>query len=585
MKRLVLASALVLALLPVAQAQAASFPCGLPQSGPLRVEYAGNAVQFRLPVFGRPGVVAAVHDAAGAKALRLLGARTVYWFMKLGKVAGTPGAPADPASVEASAQTIFDKAVEVSDCTTPVIVLNELWGQGLAAPWDFVTGLYRQNVLALVRSLSVRGAVPVLLVPGPWYGNRAPNVDGEAGAWWQEVARYAHIVREMHFNARIIHKLGPIMGARRRRVAMRNAVAPFIRLGIPPDHLGLLLGFQSGRGKGGREGLEPRSAWFGMVKQDALAARQVTGELGLGSIWSWGWATFDDAGADPDKRAAACVYLWVANQGLCNGPAAAGPGFNASLTQGQIILPPDALCDTPIGTIAASEVDRLAPLLGGSRSDALAALFTRLIHRRQGARVLSADITTAEGRLLARSFTGDGAAYEAYLSARGLDPDAVREIVADQLRAQDFNAIVSIRYVTASAMGFAVEQAESLLRRTICRRDEIPPGMPFDWKTRYPELGVGETTLSIESDRYNVRRGRAIVLRGVLSSERVGEQVTVYGRSPEQRSFTRLGVVAPAEDGSWTLRTRPGTRMIYRAASASAASPSIVVIASAPGPR
>ena len=64
--------------------------------------------------------------------------------------------------------------------------------------------------------------------------------------------------------------------------------------------------------------------------------QQVTKELRTHSIWSWGWATFSQAGIDQDKGEAVCVYLWVRDPKLCSGPGAAGPAMDASLTVGQL---------------------------------------------------------------------------------------------------------------------------------------------------------------------------------------------------------------------------------------------------------
>ena len=90
--------------------------------------------------------------------------------------------------------------------------------------------------------------------------------------------------------------------------------------GSRPSRVALELQFQSAPGTGGREGLQPRAKWLEIVKLQALAARQVTKELRTHSIWSWGWATFSEAGIDPDKGEAVCVYLWVRDQKLCSGP-------------------------------------------------------------------------------------------------------------------------------------------------------------------------------------------------------------------------------------------------------------------------
>ena len=83
------------------------------------------------------------------------------------------------------------------------------------------------------------------------------------------------------------------------------------RSAFPANRVALELQFQSAPGTGGREGLQPRSKWLEIVKLEALAARQVTKELRTHSIWSWGWATFSQAGIDRDKGEAVCVYLWV----------------------------------------------------------------------------------------------------------------------------------------------------------------------------------------------------------------------------------------------------------------------------------
>ena len=95
------------------------------------------------------------------------------------------------------------------------------------------------------------------------------------------------------------------------RRGMRGLVRRFTEIGIPASRVALELQFHSAPGQGGREGLQPRSKWLEIVKLEALAARQVTKELGTHSIWSWGWATFSTAGIDRDKGEAVCVYLWV----------------------------------------------------------------------------------------------------------------------------------------------------------------------------------------------------------------------------------------------------------------------------------
>lgn len=576
-KRLVLVSLLLAVLVGTGQASAATFPCGLSGPGPLRAEYAGNAVLFRMSTFGRPGIVVAAHDAPGSELLRQLGARTVYWYMKLQRIVGTPPAPADPATVEPAAQTLFDNAVRISGCSTPVIVLNELWGQYRPTPWTPETIRYRQNILVLVKALAARGAVPLLLVPGPWYGRRAPFVGGDAMIWWSELARYAHIVREMHFDAPYIRRLGPIIGARTRRIAMRNAVAPFLGLGIPAERMGLMLGFQSGPGKGGREGLKPREAWFEIVKQDALSARQVAGELGLGSIWSWGWATFSPESADPDKAAAACVYLWTYDPTLCDGPAAAGPRFNASLTLGQILLPPEVQCQTRLGRIEISALERLEPVLG-DRREALAALLTRLVQRRErGVRVTAADIARAERDVADRAFGGDTTAFAAFLAERGLERGLAREILADQLRAESFGAVVQIRYGATSPGSFATLRVRDALRTAICVRDELPPPSAFDWGASLAPLQVTPSTVSVATSRGVVPRGGTAVLSGRVAGIRDDRRVTVYARRSTGSGYVAIRSVPVAADGHFDVTVSPSGTTFYRVLAKGAVSPALLV--------
>ena len=99
------------------------------------------------------------------------------------------------------------------------------------------------------------------------------------------------------------------MANRRLRVAFRRGIAQFVSIGIPVSKVGLDARLPERAGDGGRERLQPRHAWFEVVKAQALSARQVAGELDVASVWSWGWGTFSEAGRDPDKPDAACVPL------------------------------------------------------------------------------------------------------------------------------------------------------------------------------------------------------------------------------------------------------------------------------------
>ncbi len=557
-------------------ARAQEWPCGLPAAQPLWIEFADGTVPFRQALFGRPGVVVATNGALRSAELRGLGAHTVYWHMSLKGLAGGPPAPAEPEHAVAQANALFDRAVASTGCTTPVIALNELAGAARATPWPPEVYRYRANVLAVVRTLAERGAHPVLLVPGKPSGRGAPFVGGDAAVWWREVALHASIVRQMHFNAPSIHRRGVVLGSRARRAAMRTAIAPFLALGIPAGRLGLLLGFQSAPGKGGREGLEPREAWLEVVKQEALSARQVAAELGLASVWSWGWGTFTENGSDPDKPAAACVYLWTRDPSLCDGPAAAGPAFPASLTAGQITLPVGTHCSTRAGQIETADVDALAAATGDRRI-ALTALLTRLVLARDGGPVSAADLDRAERWLVDSGYGGDTAAYEHDLGARGLDRQTARTIVADHFRRQTIAASLAVTSGSRGLDGTLRSRLREVRRTAICLRDELPGRTPHTWGSSVALLRLPPATVSIAAVP-RAARGKGIVsLSGRVTSLRARELVTVYARRHGTSFYRPVGSARVTAEGSWSLRVSHRQRTVYRAVSRSAASPALLV--------
>ena len=116
-----------------------------------------------------------------------------------------------------------------------------------------------------------------------------------------------------------------------------------IQIGIPTNRLGVMLTFSSTPHAGGREGLQPLGRWLDVVKWEALAAKQVSSELQLASVWTWGWAAFNPAGNDPDKPIAACTWLWTRDHSLCDAPALAGSQLDQSLDVGAV-LPSNTVC-------------------------------------------------------------------------------------------------------------------------------------------------------------------------------------------------------------------------------------------------
>jgi hypothetical protein len=442
-----------------AQSEAA---CGLPDTKPLWVEYGeGSVTPDVRALFQRPGVVvAASGTGAIPAAYRNAGAATTY-FRNLSPLVGDPADPADAASIPGAADALLAVARASTACATPTIALNELSGPGAATPWSPTTAQYRANVLALMQRLQAAGARPVLFVQGN------PNVAGDAGAWWQQVARAGVIAYEAYYDARRITSMGAVAGNRRLRLGMRGALDLWTNLGIGNDRLGLVLGFHTAPipGSGGRQGLQPREEWLRFVKWNALAAMQVAKDRGLDSIWSWGWGTFGPDSVDPDKPAAACVYLWTRDRTLCDGVAAGGPSFQASLTEGQIILRPGMQCEFAGGPIRTADVAAWTTFAGG-RQAALDLLFTRALLA--GVKVDERAVLAAEQRAIRTRFKGRRTAYVTALKRLGLTPEQARAVVRDDLRRRAFAA------QQPTPLEALADRATAVLAGATCLQDQLP---------------------------------------------------------------------------------------------------------------
>jgi hypothetical protein len=464
-------SALIAAVVaqPAARSAPATHECGLPDERPLWIEFGSGSVPPDVrAVFARPGVVVAASGVPLPRDYRAKGAATTYFVIDLPDYVGEPSRPADPAAVVPSADRLYDQAVASTACATPWIALNELLGSHLPTPWSATNAQYRANVLALVERLSQRGARPALLVHGD------PSTAGEAAAWWARLSHSASIVYEAYYNARNISGLGAVMGNRRMRLGMRAIVRLFVRAGVPAERIGFMLGFQVAPGAAGREGLQPREEWFRIVKWHALAARQVSAEERTPTIWSWGWGNFGPQSVDPDKPAAACVYLWTRNHALCDGPAAAGPAFNTSMDEGQIVLPAGVHCSFSGGAVRRTAIAELARLTR-ARHPALTALFARAVLSAR-VRVMQAEVLRAERAAVARQFRGSRAAYLRALARRRATVAVARGVIGDELRRRRLAATVSSPQtalsVTADATAAAADTAT-------CLRDELPGSGDF----------------------------------------------------------------------------------------------------------
>lgn len=459
----------------------AAATCGLPTTSPLWIDYADGLTADVRNVFARPGVVVSGSGTGQQAYFRAHGAATTYFELHLPILVGQPSAPADPASIPAAAAKLLSQAVASTGCPTPQIALNELFGSNLPAPWSATNTVYRANVLALMQQLAAGGAYPVLLVHGNY------TVAGPTADWWRQVAQSGEIVYEAYYDGSHISALGPLMGNRRVRLGIRFLVRDFGAIGIPPARLGVMLGFHAGAtpGSGGRQGLQPREAWLRVVKWEALAARQVASETGLSSIWSWGWAAF--SGADPDKAAAACVYLWARDATLCDGPAAGGPAFNTSLVEGQIVLPPGVVCALGGGHVLAADVNALAALTR-DRHAALTAVFAR-VALRSAAPVTQKQVAAVERRAISRSFHGKLAAYLKALKRAHATLAVARDLIRDELRRRAIAAMLARTGSTETTLQWTVEREAHAADTAICLHDDLPGAGGFP-QTDARDVGV-----------------------------------------------------------------------------------------------
>jgi hypothetical protein len=465
--RLLVAAATAVIVVSAHMGSAVAAPCGLSDAVPVWIDYGEGSVEPDVrALLERPGVTVASSGTALPAEFRSKGATTTYFVLKLPALVGEPAAPADPTAVPAAAAKLLAQAQASSACATPWIALNELLGAAAVPPWSASTAQYRANVLALVQALAAGGAHPALLVHGD------PYLGGDAASWWRQVAQSADIVYEAYYNAANITRLGPLAGNRRMRQGMRSLVQQYVAVGVPAARLGFMLGFHSAQtpGIGGRQGLQPREAWLRVVKWEALAARQVAADTGVASVWSWGWGTFGPESVDPDKAAAACVWLWARDSSLCDGPGIGGGSFVTSLTEGQIVLPAGAYCGFTGGRrIATATVDALQALAGG-RHAAVTAAFEQAVLQ-TAAPVTAGQVRAVELRAIARTFHGSRAAYLRALSRRHASLGVAQGLIRDELRRRAIAASAAARQAPLAWMN---ERESQEAATATCLRDDLP---------------------------------------------------------------------------------------------------------------
>jgi len=477
--------------------------CGIPATQPVWFEFGQSYLQ---PVFGQPGVVVGTSTGDWPAQMRALGAGTVYFDLNLKNRVGTPTKPSDTATMLERAQKLDAFAIQQTGCATPVVVFNELSGPGLVTPWSDTNAQYRANVLALIRDIAALGAHPVLLLPAPAYSG------GDALAWWQQVSAVAEIVREIYVPATATWKQGPILGNRNLRNAYRNAVTNLTSIGIPANKVGLMVSFATTQGFGGRNGLEPASAWFQVAKWQSLALQQVSAETGIASVWSWGWGRWSASEQDPEKGHVACVWVWARSPSLCDAPTQLGPGFITSLQDGQLsVLSAGTQCLIGKRALSNAAIAQLQ-LLTGDRETAYSALFERLVESDQTP-VPTADVLAAERGVILQSFGGSRAAYVNALRQGNASVSVARGILGDQLRRARVQSTLPGGAPTAAEIQTFYQSYPDLSARLISSKPQ-----PSWLGSKAQGLAISE----VAPDRiFTMKSGRTTVLQTSEGSFRV----------------------------------------------------------------
>ena len=264
--------------------------------------------------------------------MRAQGAATVLFdlnFNNRDRHDGEAGRPVDDRRRARRRSTTTPSGHRLPD---PVIAENELFGAQTPTPWSDTNAQYRANALALP--------------PGPRRARRAARAhDREPAVHRRRRGRMVARGREgrdprapglLHLAEREgALSARPGGGEPDDAAGACAASSPAPQIGIPAGRIALELQFHSAPGLGARAGLQPASAWFEIVKLEALAAKQVAKEFKIEGVWSWGWATFSAAApADPDKPFGRVrLALGRAIPPSATAPKYVGAGVRRSLTE------------------------------------------------------------------------------------------------------------------------------------------------------------------------------------------------------------------------------------------------------------
>ena len=188
-----------------------------------------------------PGVVGAASNFIVPPQLRAKGAKTVYFDLYLNNRVGTPSKPADPSTIQARADKLFDTRGHVVGLRPPAdrreraLRRADCRRRGRRRPRSTARTCSRY-----LQRLAERGARPFLLL-----SNRPYTHDEAADDWWRR-RRQGRRPRPggLLLAARRSRKQGAVAGSRRLRATMRTRMEDLIQIGIPTNRLGMMLHLQ-----------------------------------------------------------------------------------------------------------------------------------------------------------------------------------------------------------------------------------------------------------------------------------------------------------------------------------------------------
>ena len=270
------------------------------------------------------------------------------------------GAPADPATIADKAKKLFDFAVQVTGCATPLIAENELFGAQTPTPWSATNAQYRANVLALLQDSKALGATPAITIANPPYtGGEAARLVAAGGPGRDpdppgllHVARARRAVRARAGAGEPSDAQGH--ARRSSRTSGRSG---------SPRRVALELQFQSAPGQGAGRA-EPKSAWLEFVKLEALAAKQVAADTRSKASGRGAGRVSRSRETIPTSPPPPASISGRGTRSSATRRAVAGAAFDPSLTEGQIALPPARAARSDGRRSRSTTSARLAALTG-----------------------------------------------------------------------------------------------------------------------------------------------------------------------------------------------------------------------------